>query len=133
MRVQVLDPSAYTPPYDDALCQALGEAGVQVELVTSRFAYGALPPPRAYTRSIQFYRLSPPAPGPRTRARKALKLAEHVPGMVRYMRHAKEADVVHFQWLTAQPLDAYLLPRRPPGGRPSSCSRPTTSFPENQL
>ena len=48
------------------------------------------------------------------RGRVALKLAEHVPDMLRYRRHAEEADVVHWQWLTVQPLDVHLLaPKRP--------------------
>ena len=36
MRVDVVDPSAFTPPYDHALCAALGRVGVSVDLVTSR-------------------------------------------------------------------------------------------------
>ena len=44
----------------------------------------------------------------------AFKLAEHVPDMLSYRRHARAADLVHFQWLTVQPLDVHLLPR----GRP---------------
>ncbi len=51
MRVHVVDPSAYTPPYDHALCAALGAAGADVELVTSRFAYGAAPAPDGYRRA----------------------------------------------------------------------------------
>ena len=48
------------------------------------------------------------------RGRMALKLAEHVPDMLRYRRHARGADVVHWQWLTVQPLDVHLLaPKRP--------------------
>jgi glycosyltransferase involved in cell wall biosynthesis len=44
----------------------------------------------------------------------ALKLAEHVPDMLRLRRVAARADVVHYQWLTVQQLDAWLLaPRRP--------------------
>jgi glycosyltransferase involved in cell wall biosynthesis len=46
--------------------------------------------------------------------RAAAKLAEHVPDMLRYRRHARTADVVHFQWLPVQALDRRLLPR---GGR----------------
>ncbi len=122
MRVQIVDPSAYTPPYDDALCRALAQLGdVEVELVTSRFAYGAVPPPRGYVRSERFYRVAHrgAAGGPRSRARLALKAAEHVPGMLRFRRAARGADIVHFQWLTVQPLDVHLLPpRRAPGGRP---------------
>ncbi len=114
MRVHVVDPSAYTPPYDHALCRALGAAGVDVELFTSRFAYGAVPPADGYVRHELFYRLAHrgAAGGRRSRARLALKLAEHVPDMLRYRRAAAAADVVHFQWLTVQPLDVHLLPRR---------------------
>jgi glycosyltransferase involved in cell wall biosynthesis len=116
MRVHVVDPSAYTPPYDHALCRALGEAGAQVELYTSRFGYGSVPVPHAYERRELFYRAAHrrAGGGPRSRAGLALKLAEHVPDMLRYRRAAQAADVVHFQWLTVQPLDVHLLPH----GRP---------------
>src|SRR5204862_2950819 len=40
----------------------------------------------------------------------AAKLVQHVPDMLRYRRAARAADVVHFQWLTVQPLDVHLLP-----------------------
>jgi glycosyltransferase involved in cell wall biosynthesis len=114
MRVHVIDPSAYTPPYDHALCRALGQAGAEVELYTSRFAYDAVAPAEGYTRRELFYRLAHrgAAAGPRSRVRLALKAAEHVPDMLRYRRAARAADVAHFQWLTLQPLDVHLLPRR---------------------
>ena len=56
MRVQVVDPSAYTPPYDRALSAALARAGADVELVTSRFAYGDVPAAEGYRVSELFYR-----------------------------------------------------------------------------
>ncbi len=115
MRVHVVDPSAYTPPYDHALCRALGRAGAEVELFTSRFAYDAVASAEGYARRELFYRLAhrAAASGPRSRARLALKAAEHVPDMLRYRRRAGGADISHFQWLTVQPLDVHLLP----GGR----------------
>ncbi|HEY2142296.1 MAG TPA: glycosyltransferase [Solirubrobacteraceae bacterium] len=121
MRVHVVDPSAYTPPYDHALCRALGEAGAEVELFTSRFAYGPVAPARGYERRELFYRaaglipeyVGTPSPAGRAaRARRAVKLAEHVPDMLRYRRAARAADIVHFQWLTVQHLDGLLLPKR---------------------
>jgi glycosyltransferase involved in cell wall biosynthesis len=118
MRVHLVDPSAFTPPYDHALGTALAQAGADVELFTSRFAYGELPPPQGYSRHDFFYRAASRLPGasrPVQRARRALKLAEHVPDMLRYRRAAAAADVVHFQWLTVQQLDGRLLPR---GGPP---------------
>jgi glycosyltransferase involved in cell wall biosynthesis len=110
VRVHVVDPSAYTPPYDDALCRALGHAGADVTLVTSRFAYAAAAPADGYVRRELFYRAALGPAGSRLRA--AAKLAEHVPDMLRYRRLAREADVVHFQWLPVQHLDTHLLPRR---------------------
>ena len=43
MKVQLVDPSAFTPPYDRALAAALARAGAEVELLTSRFLYGPVP------------------------------------------------------------------------------------------
>jgi glycosyltransferase involved in cell wall biosynthesis len=115
--VHVVDPSAYTPPYDHALCRALAAAGADVELYTSRFAHGAVAPAEGYDRRETFYRLARSAPGARTR--RLVKLAEHVPDMLRFRRAARAADVVHFQWLAVQHLDGHLLPanRSPDGAR----------------
>lgn len=113
MRVQVVDPSAYTPPYDRALSGALARAGADVELVTSRFAYGDVPPAEGYRVNELFYRRAGRF-GAADRGRFPTKLAEHVPDMLRYRRHARAADIVHWQWLTVQPVDAYLLPPKRP-------------------
>ncbi len=112
MRVQVIDPSAFTPPYDHALCAALARAGAEVELATSRFAYDAPPPHSGYALSECFYRHAHGAPG--SGLRRLSKLRDHVPDMLELRRRAGErADVVHFQWLAVPWLDGYLLPRRP--------------------
>ncbi len=111
-RIDVVDPSAFTPPYDHALCAALARAGAGVRLQTSRFAYGPVPAPDGYERVERFYR-RPGGPAG-SRRRFAAKLASHVPDMLRYRRAASAADVVHFQWLTLQPLDVHLLPRTRP-------------------
>jgi glycosyltransferase involved in cell wall biosynthesis len=112
VRVHVVDPSAYTPPYDHALCGALAGAGADVELVTSHFAYGPVAAPDGYRRCELFYRAALGASGGRVRM--AGKLLQHVPDMLRYRRLAREADIVHFQWLPVQHLDGYLLPDGPP-------------------
>jgi glycosyltransferase involved in cell wall biosynthesis len=108
LNVHLIDPSAFTPPYDRALAGALARAGARVTLETSRFAYGPVPPAQGYAVDERFYRWAPGAPG--SRLRFAAKLAQHVPDMLRYRRAAAAADVVHFQWLTVQPLDVHLLP-----------------------
>jgi glycosyltransferase involved in cell wall biosynthesis len=117
----VVDPAAYTPPYDHALCSALGRAGAEVTLFTSRFAYGDVPAAAAYARRELFYRAAFGSPGSRLRA--AVKLAEHVPDMLRYRRRARAADVVHFQWMPVQHLDGHLLPSRRPARSPGGARR----------
>ena len=117
MRVHIVDPSAFTPPYDHALCAALAAAGADVELYTSRFAYGPVAAPHGYARSELFYRAASHVGD--MRLRRTVKLAEHVPDMLRYRGRARAADVVHFQWLTVQHIDGHLLPARhtPAGAR----------------
>jgi glycosyltransferase involved in cell wall biosynthesis len=108
MRVQLVDPSAFTPPYDHALARALSRAGAEVELIPGPFLYGPVPEPDGYRVSELFYRRTARR-GPRARGRRALKLAEHLPGMLRLRRHA-DAELIHYQWLTLPALDALLLP-----------------------
>jgi glycosyltransferase involved in cell wall biosynthesis len=108
MKVQFVDPSAFTPPYDRALAAALAGAGAEVELLTSRFLYGPVPPADGYRVTELFYRRSA-ARGLDAPARLPFKAAEHLPDMFR-LRRAADADVVHYQWLTIPPLDVRLLP-----------------------
>jgi glycosyltransferase involved in cell wall biosynthesis len=108
MKVQLIDPSAFTPPYDRALAAALARAGAEVELLTTPFLYGPVPPAEGYRVDERFYRRSA-ARGLQATARLPLKLAEHVPDMLRFRRDAA-ADVVHYQWLTVPAVDSHLLP-----------------------
>ncbi len=131
MRIVLADPPAFTPLYDDALAAALARAGADVELVTSRFRFGAVPAPDGYRRSELFYPLSSRLfrRSPRARLRLPLKAVEHPLGLARLA--ARRADVVHVQWLAWPQLDAHwprfrapsvftahdLLPRRTAGRR----------------
>jgi glycosyltransferase involved in cell wall biosynthesis len=112
MRVQIVDPSAQTPPFDRSLAAALARAGADVELVTSHFVHGPTAPADGYAVRELFYRRSARLPSGSLR-RRAFGLAEHLPGMLRHRRAAAEADVVNYQWLTLPALDARLLPRDP--------------------
>jgi glycosyltransferase involved in cell wall biosynthesis len=120
MKVQLVDPSAFTPPYDRALAAALSRAGAEVELVTSRFLHGEVPPAEGYRVEERFYRRSAErgldAPG-----RLPFKAAEHIGDMLSFRRRAARAaragvapDLVHYQWLTMPALDVHLLPPRRP-------------------
>jgi glycosyltransferase involved in cell wall biosynthesis len=112
MKVQLVDPSAFTPPYDRALAAALSRAGADVELLTSRFLYGPVPAAEGYRVRECFYRRSA-GRGLDASGRRAFKAAEHLADM-RRLRGEVDADVIHYQWLTMPALDARLLPRRRP-------------------
>ncbi|HET7445883.1 MAG TPA: glycosyltransferase family 4 protein [Solirubrobacterales bacterium] len=108
MKVQLVDPSAFTPPYDRALAAALARGGAEVELLTTKFLYGPVPAAEGYRVDGRFYRRSA-ARGLDATGRVPFKAAEHARDMLRFRREA-DADVVHYQWLTMPGLDAHLLP-----------------------
>jgi glycosyltransferase involved in cell wall biosynthesis len=112
MKVQIIDPSAFTPPYDRALAAALARAGAEVELLTTHFLYGPVPAAEGYRVDERFYRRAA-ARGLGARGRVPFKVAEHLGDMLRFRRDA-DADVVHYQWLTIPSLDARLLPQLRP-------------------
>src|SRR5688500_9281470 len=114
VRVHLIDPSGDVLPYDHALAAALARRGLDVELVTSRFVHGPAPAPAGYGVTESFYRLATRLGNRAPRRRRAVKLAEHVPDMLRYRRRAEAADVRHFQWLPLERIDAYLLPAARP-------------------
>jgi len=109
VRVQLIDPGAWSLPYDHALAGALARAGADVELLTSRFVHGASPPVDGFRVSERFYRRAT-APGRGRNARRLVRAAEHVPDMLRYRSHARNADVRHYQWLALEAIDSLLLP-----------------------
>lgn len=120
MHVQLVDPAAYTPPYDHALASALGRAGATVDLITTASpewdaataagargqASGATAP---YTRQLDFYRHGAGLPGP---WRQAARVAQHPAGLLRL--RARAADVTHVQWAPLQEVDLLGLPRKRP-------------------
>ena len=99
MRISVVDPAAYTPPYDRALCAALAAEGLEVELLTRPFRHGETPAA---------------APGYALRESVFGRSRSHPLRMAALGRRAR-GDVLHFQWLPLQELDQLLLPR----GRPT--------------
>jgi glycosyltransferase involved in cell wall biosynthesis len=112
MRVVLVDPLAYTPPYDHALASALGELGHAVTLLTSRFPHGDAPAPAGYAReelfapvSTRLFRRSP--------VRLAVKGLEYGPSVARLTRRIArlDPDVAHVQWLPRPELDHRWLRR----------------------
>ena len=110
MRIVLADPPAYTPPYDRSLAAALARAGADVELVTSRFRFGAVAAPTGYSAREWFYPVS--ARMGSSRLRLAVKALEHPLGMARL--DALKPDVLHVQWLGAVEADRWLFRPRGP-------------------
>ena len=113
MRVAVVDPQAFTLPYDDQLCRSLAAAGADVELLTARFTHGAPPVAEGYARREIF---GPPlasliARRPSSPARIPLKAAGHALGLARLVRRARSQhpDIVHWQWAPQPALDLRAL------------------------
>jgi glycosyltransferase involved in cell wall biosynthesis len=112
MRIALVDPLAYTPPYDHALASAVAEEGHSVTLLTSRFPHGDVPEPEGYDReelfapvSTRLFRRAP--------ARLALKGLEYPPSVARLVRRIErlDPDVVHVQWLPRPEYDLRWLRR----------------------
>jgi len=112
VRIQLIDPSAFTPPYDRALARALAATGAEVELITSEFLYGPVPEPVGYEVQETFYRRSSRR-GLEAKGRVPFKFAEHLSDMLR-LRGMIDGDVTHYQWLSVPSLDRRLIsPKRP--------------------
>lgn len=115
MKIALIDPLAYTPPYDDALAAALAARGHGVHLLTSEFVHGAAPRAEGYAREELFLPLSSRLfrRAPRSRVRLVVKAVEYVPSVRRLLRRLDELapDVVHVQWLPRPELDVRWLRR----------------------
>ena len=109
MRITIVDPLSYTPPYDDGLAAALARRGHDVTLLAGPFLHGAVPEPVGYVREEVFLPVSGRLfrPLPRARLRLLLKGVEYLPSARRLLSRldALAPDVVHVQWLPRPELD----------------------------
>ena len=122
MRVQIVDPSAYTPPYDHALCAALARAGRRRRAGHEPFPHGPVPGAEGYGVEPRRSTGAPPS-GLEARGAARSSSPSTAPDMLRYRAPRRGADIVHFQWLTVPALDAHLLPRPPARAhRRTACS-----------
>lgn len=115
MKVAMIDPSAFTPPYDHHLCEGLSKAGCDVTLVTTEFDYVGWKNGTSYQKREAFYsltnRLYPSADS--SWHRQLLKGGEHVADSVLLLRYLKQLDpdVIHFQWLPLPVVDKVFVER----------------------
>jgi len=112
MRVAMLDPSAFTPPYDQHLCQSLSNIGVEVELFTSLDGdtWGRN---TSYKYNNWFYNMTNRiwSASTNSRTRLALKGSEHFIDMTRFLWYAQTRgfDIIHFQWVPLPIFDQLIV------------------------
>lgn len=111
MRVAIIDPSGFTPPYDNCLAIALAQQGCQVVVATTRMPLGQWAQGTAYERWEHFYRIASRLP--KTKMRTYLKGCEHPFDMERLLRPLRRwrPDVIHFQWIPLPLVDGFFLRR----------------------
>ncbi len=106
----LIDPAAWTLPYDHELACALAALGIEVEVIASRFRFGSAPEPNGYVRRELFYPASSRIFG-RSALRLPLKAVEHAAGLGRL--RSVSADIHHVQWAPLPQLDVRLMPAGP--------------------
>ncbi len=115
MRIALLDPPGFTPPYDHALAAALAARGPDVTLFTAPDLFGSARRAEGYARRETFLPLSGRLlrVRGRSRARLAVKGLEYVPSVARSARAVRRLapDVVHVQWLAVPRFDVRWLGR----------------------
>ncbi|MEM4451317.1 MAG: glycosyltransferase [Nitrososphaerota archaeon] len=109
MRIVIIDPSGFTPPYDHCLATALAHQGCRVVLATTRMLMGPWAQDTIYERWEHFYRISSRITQPKIRT--YLKGCEHPFDMGRLLRRLRhwKPDVIHFQWIPIPIVDRLFL------------------------
>src|SRR5262249_6778856 len=129
MRVAIVDPLSYTPPYDDGLAAALAGRGHDVTLLAGPFLHGSVPDPVGYEREEIFLPVSGRLfrPAPRSRLRLLLKGVEYLPSARRLLARldAIQPDLVHVQWPPRPELNRrWVRPVRAPSAFTAPDRRP---------
>ncbi len=113
MRIALLDPPGFTPPYDHSLASALARRGHSVHLLTAPDLHGTAREADGYRRHETFLPLSGRLlrRRPRSRARGLVKALEYPASVARSLRTlaSLRPDVVHVQWLAIPRYDLRWL------------------------
>lgn len=115
LRVAVLDPGGFTPPYTHNLCSALGQQGHNVRLFTSPsdFMTGSVSAPQTYCCEEFFYRWVTRTFEKGHVGRLPAKGLEHVWDSARLVAALErwQPDVVHVQWFPLPLVDGLVFTR----------------------
>lgn len=113
MKVAMIDPSAFTPPYDHHLCEGLSQVGHDVTLFTTDFEYIKWEGETPYNRIEYFYNKTNSIYSQKDQSwhRQLMKGCEHIFNMSSLLRQIKRSnpDFVHFQWIPLPLLDIQFI------------------------
>ena len=106
--VMVVDSSAFSPAYDDSLCDALSKAGCRVTLASSQPHSPDFRQSSTFDLWNRFYRARYAST---SRVAKLIKGGDHFFGMRRFTSkcEALQPSVIHFQWLPLPLIDKIYL------------------------
>ena len=112
MKIAVIDPWSFTPPYNRELCEALASVGHEVTLIGQNQAESDgrnLDSERAFSTLGLF--TAPSARLPRSLALIA-KGVRHIQGLLRTVRTLRhmQPDIIHVQWLPLPLVDVVFVP-----------------------
>jgi len=110
MKIAVIDPSGFTPPYDDQLCNALGSLDNEVKLFTRKLRKNDCFNQKHYSIDEHFYRLSESLSKSNILT-KYIKGFEHILNVFTLSSKLKEfaPDIIHFQWCSIPAIDSIYL------------------------
>jgi len=113
MKIAMIDPSLFTPRYDDGLCEAIAARGHEVTLVGRPMRPTDAIVPRRYTYVPRFFRLGErlrPVLG-EGKLGQAAKAADYALDARLGSLNGLDGDIAHFQWLPFAMADGWLLRR----------------------
>jgi len=113
MKVAMIDPSLFTPRYDDGLCESIAARGNEVTLFGRPMRDTDAIVPKRYRYEPRFFRLGErlrPMLG-EGRLGQAVKAADYLLDTRLGSLGGMSVDVAHFQWLPFAMADASLLRR----------------------
>lgn len=109
----MIDPSAFTPPYDHHLCEGLSTVGCDVTLLTTDAEYIGWKRRTSYRQIDFFYRFTNRLDARKNtgRYRKPIKGGEHIIDSARLLRRLGRLnpDIIHFQWLALPVVDRVFI------------------------
>jgi len=112
MKIAVIDPWHFTPPYDQELCQGLASIGHDVMLIGQELVGCDGQQARASANFTELGLFTDPGNQNLGFLRLIAKGCRHIQGLFRTLRSLRrfQPDVIHFQWLPLPLIDVLLIP-----------------------